>query len=690
MADEMLKAALDYAARGWPVVPLKGKKPILDDWPTKAPTDPKAVRALWKKYPSANVGIVTGERSGLFVLDVDPKNDGDTSLATLLATYGALPPTVQVKTGSGGSHYYFQFPETKFKIKNSASLLGKGLDIKTTRGQVVAPPSIHPDTERAYEWIHSPDAMPVAPVPQWLLDLLTGKKKKQQENEHTTEGSRNTALTREAGRLRHLGLDEAAIYEKLTAFNTARCVPPLPDEEVRKIAASVARYPVDLRLTDVGIGQRFAREHQGSAIYCWQWGQWLVWDGMRWARTEGGQIESLAKHTAFGIYAEAAAETDDGRRRAKAKWAAESEREARLKAMVSLARSEPAMSIQAKDLDCDLLLLNCQNGTLDLRTGALRAAGREDYLTKLVPVPYRPKATCPLWEGMLTRLFGHAPTLREYLQRILGYALTGVTTEQCFFIFYGLGANGKSTILSAILKLLGDYATSTRPETFLSKHHDGIPNDVAALAGARFVTAIEHDEDKRLAESLIKGVTGGDSMNARFLHKEYFSFQPQLKLFIGTNHRPMIRGTDHGMWRRVRLVPFTVVIPDEEKDAQLPVKLLGEQEGILAWLVAGCLEWQRNGLGTPVEVGEATADYRQEQDVIGAFLSDECEVDPKGECTKGELYDKYRLWCGNNGQRHPLTKLSFGRAIRERGYTETRIGKWRDKAWIGLKLRFLI
>ena len=212
----------------------------------------------------------------------------------------------------------------------------------------------------------------------------------------------------------------------------------------------------------------------------------------------------------------------------------------------------------------------------------------------------------------------------------------------------------------------GDYATCSRPETFLRKQGDGIPNDVAALAGARYVIALEPDEGRHLAESLIKGMTG-TQIQARFLNREFFTFTPQFKLFIGTNHKPVIRGTDHGMWRRVRCVPFTVTIPDEEQDDELLDKLNAEREGILRWMVEGCLQWQRDGLGGPLEVQEATQAYRTEQDVLGSFLGAECDFVLGAACSKKELYARYATWCEEGGERHMLSNREFCKLFRERG-----------------------
>jgi putative DNA primase/helicase len=445
-------------------------------------------------------------------------------------------------------------------------------------------------------------------------------------------------------------------------------------------------YQEPLRMTDVGNGERFAAQHRGAVRYCYAMKQWLVWDERRWKPDDGKAAMALAKLTARSLDLLVAQEPDEAKRKIFRKWATECERKHRLEAALFLAQSEPDMAIEMNELDADPLLLNVQNGTLDLRTGVLRPHSREDYITKLAPVDYDPEATRPNFDSLLNRLFEKVPNVRAYLQRIFGYSLTGLTNEQCFFIFYGMGSNGKSTILRAIFDLLGEYAKTTRPETFLAKQGDeGIRNDIAALAGARFVTSLESEQGKQFAEGLIKGVTGDEQVSARFMRKEFFSFLPQFKLFLGTNHKPTIKGTDHGIWRRVRCVPFLEVIDEKERDRSFGKKLQAESSGILNWLLEGCLAWQRDGLGEPVEVVKATDAYREEQDLLGQFLDDECVVEKDGTCTKGELYIDYREWCSLNGQRYPLTKTNFGRALRERGFTDARVGEDGVKGWAGVR-----
>jgi putative DNA primase/helicase len=442
------------------------------------------------------------------------------------------------------------------------------------------------------------------------------------------------------------------------------------------------------RLTDVGNAQRFVAQHRGRVHYVYDWRTWLLWVGTHWARDPGNGIMQLAKETARHLYHEADTEDSLDARRKAASWAIQSESEKRLRAMMALAQSEPGIAVTPDALNADPWLLNVLNGTLDLRTSTLRPHRREDLITKLVPVAYEPLARCPQWLGFLERIFPGKGALVGFLQRALGYALTGLTTEQVLFILWGTGANGKSTLLTSAVGLLADYAVSTRPETFMVKKGDTIPNDVARLKDARLVIAVEADTGQRLDEGRVKGMTGGDPLTARFMRAEFFDFTPTFKVFLATNHRPEIRGTDHAIWRRIRLIPFTVTIPEAEQDRQLGERLRAEWPGILAWAVAGCRAWSTQGLGTPEEVSDATAAYQADMDVLGEFLDERCVRQADGTIAAGELYEAYLGWCHAAGERKPLSKRTFGLRLLERGFRRVRRADTRRaRAWSGLHLR---
>jgi putative DNA primase/helicase len=436
--------------------------------------------------------------------------------------------------------------------------------------------------------------------------------------------------------------------------------------------------------TDLGNARRLVAIHGEDIRYSHAWKTWLIWDGRRWARDETGAINRCAKNTVQSIYNEAANITDESRT-ARAKHALKSEADARLTAMVSLARSELTIPVRPNDLDTDPWLLNVLNGTVDLRTGELRPHRREDHLTKLAPVEYDADATCPVWDGFLNRIMDGNETLIRFLQRAVGYSLTGDTREQVILIPYGTGDNGKTTMLKTIQVALGDYAAKTPTATLLVKREGAIPNDVARLKGARFVYASEAEQGKRLAEALVKEMTGGEPVAARFMHAEWFEFTPEFKIWLATNHKPVIRGNDKAIWDRIRLIPFDVSIPETEQDKTLDKKLLTELPGILAWAVRGCLDWQTDGLGAPEEVTQATQGYREEMDVLGNFFEDRCvEMAASGVTTK-ELHAAYSEWCQLNGET-PQGKQAFGTSLTARGFTPTRIGAKQARGWSGLGL----
>jgi putative DNA primase/helicase len=317
------------------------------------------------------------------------------------------------------------------------------------------------------------------------------------------------------------------------------------------------------------------------------------------------------------------------------------------------------------------LLLNVENGTLNLRTGELEKHKKEDYITRLAQVTYDPKATAPTWDRFLNEIMQENAALVEFLRRGIGYAATGSTEEQCLFILYGTGANGKSTFLNTLKALLGDYSQQTPTDSLLVKRDGAIPNDLARLKGARLVTAIEAEDGKRLAESLVKQLTGGDTITARFLRQEFFEFEPTFKIFLATNHRPVIKGTDNAIWRRIRLIPFDVTFPEDQQDRHLSKKLMEELPGILNWVIHGCLDWREMGLDIPDKVLEATQGYREDMDVLGGFIGECCETGVRFTSRAKELYKRYEQWCADNGER-PASNKKFGQSLIERGFEKDR------------------
>lgn len=435
-----------------------------------------------------------------------------------------------------------------------------------------------------------------------------------------------------------------------------------------------AEHLLPFRMTDYGNAERLVRYHGADLRYCSPWSRWMVWDGCRWAEDQTGEVVRRAKATVRGIYGEASKFEDDNLRAAAAKHARESEKAARISAMILLAESEPGVPVVPDELDADPWLLNCENGTLNLKTGGLRPHDRNDGITKLCPVKYIERAECPHWQRFLACVVPD-PEVRAYLKRAAGYSLTGDCSERIMLILHGSGRNGKSTFLETLKALLGDYAMRTPTEMLMMKHEGGIPNDLARLKGARFVFASEAEEGRRLAESVVKDITGGDTISARFLRAEWFDFTPQFKLWLGTNHRPTVRGTDQAIWDRLPLIPFTVRIPDSDviPRREMMAALTGEMSGILRWAVEGCLEYQRDGLQPPAAIRQATQEYRAEMDVLGTFIDDRCRCGRQYGVKATDLYSAYKNWCDQGGERC-VSQTDFGRRLNERGFESNKKG----------------
>lgn len=460
-----------------------------------------------------------------------------------------------------------------------------------------------------------------------------------------------------------------------------------PTDKPKRVESSTASdSKAAYKLTDYGNAERL-RDRFGAEIrYCHPFAKWLCWDGRRWAEDQTGRVKQLAKQTVRAMWAEV--ENLDGKddRRAFSEHVQRSESAARINALIELARDE--VPILPANLDNEPWLLNCLNGTLDLRTGKLREHRREDFITKLCPVTFDPTVDCPTWLKFLTGIFEGRQSLIDYLRRLVGYCLTGHVSEQILPILYGVGANGKSTFLNIVLKMLGtDYAMQGIPDLLMAKRNESHPTERADLFGKRFVSCVETEDGRALAESLVKQLTGGENIRARRMREDFWQFNPTHKLFLCTNHKPRIRGTDHAIWRRIRLIPFSVKFwnPDKgesgpaelRQDKRLPEKLESELPGILAWAVQGCLEWQAHGLGMPDEVNAATAAYQIEQDVLGEWLADCCLTGTSlYKAKSSDLYADYRRWCEAHGE-HPINNRQFGSALSERGFERfTNNGTW--------------
>lgn len=421
--------------------------------------------------------------------------------------------------------------------------------------------------------------------------------------------------------------------------------------------------------TDTGNAKRLVQRHGAELRYCHPWGAWLRWSGTHWQKDDTGVVMKLAKDAIRELLewatAQMTAEDSDGEQKLVAKriaeWAIKSLNVQRLKAMVELARCE--LPILPAELDRDRMLLNARNGTIDLTTGQLRQHDPKDYITRCCPVAYDPAALAPTWERCLQRWMDDDEEMVGYLRRSAGYSATGDVSEQCLYFAHGDGQNGKSTYLAGLLNVFGEYGCQTIAELLMQRHGESHPTERADLCGKRFVCTIETEDGRRMAEALVKQLTGGDKIRARRMRQDFWEFEPTHKLWLAANHKPAVKGTDFAIWRRVKVIPFTVTIPPDERDAHLGDKLKAEAMGILAWIVRGCIEWQRLGLAEPEQVTRATDTYRAEQDMVSAFLSDHCQCHPELRCRAGDLHTAYQTWSGDR-----MSQKEFGERIRARGF----------------------
>ena len=442
-------------------------------------------------------------------------------------------------------------------------------------------------------------------------------------------------------------------------------------EQFPKRAAVVPDEPGDIRN-----GRVFAGMHRGKLLFVKPMGRWLRWDGNRWAICTCGEEMEAAKETAKQLLNEAAkvAPTDPEKGKRLFAHALQTQNLPRLEAMIRLASSEPGMVIgNASELDADPWLLGVKNGVVDLRTGTHLAPDPKMLITKQCNATYTPEADCPRFKQFLNEIFDDDLETIAAVRRLLGYTLTGITSEEVMVICHGHGANGKSVFSNIVSNVIGEYYT-VGPNCLLvarDKNDNSVRNDLAKLLGARLVSVNELKQDARLDEQVIKQLAGREPMSARFLHKEFFDFQPTGKVWLRTNHRPTVTGEDDGIWRRLVLIPFKRKFSEKERDTNLEAKLLEEREGILAWMVQGALNWQEYGLAlSPVIMAESKA-YRKDSDLLGDFLDDKTTPSPRDRVEQAVLFTDWKEWCDGNGLRAG-SKKRFTNKLTERGYVDSK------------------
>jgi putative DNA primase/helicase len=770
--SELCQAAIAYARRGFAVIPVRhvyedgscscerreecpapGKHPVHDHWPDIAVTDPTLAASWWRPppdgiasewFPYANIGIVTGRKSGIFVLDVDSYNGGDDRLAGYERRHGALPETRIHHTGGGGIHYFWTHPG--FDIRNSASaVLGQGLDVKGERGFVVAPPSA--SDKGRYELNPAQDTDP-ADAPSWLTDLLHGYDKDQlgasiagkmpevagsagrryaeaalraetERLRNAAPGTRNDTLNECAFSLGTLGgaglLDEGTAYE---ALRSAAQDAGLSDGEIRATfmsgwksgldkprqvqwRAMEGEWPVRSR-TEFGLADRMADHHGGVLKWVPQWATWAVYQGGVWRKDSPQTGEWYAQmmircleDTEALSYEDDKGEAPDGTvlpspRDMFMEWVAKQQTRKAVSSAARLSTGLPVMRMDQETFDKDLMLLNVKNGVVNLETGELLDHSPDFRMTLQAQAHYRRGEPAPMWEAFLRRVQPD-PAMRAYLQRVAGYCATGRTDEQAMFLWHGAGANGKSVAQSVIAHVLGAYAQTMPVSTLMaSTVDDRIPNDVARMAGIRFLVASETAQNKKLDEQRLKQLTGGDTVSARYMRAEWFEFKPVGKIQLTTNHLPRM-SDDAATWRRIHLITWPVVIPEHERDGTLQQRLISEESaGILNWVIAGALAWQQDGLSPPEGVLAAKEEYRVEEDVIAQFIAAMIDVTEPRNSAAGRdtasLHQAFQYWAGTESlaAEAKMPRKAFTARMRKHGETsDPPFFYYRGGGWAG-------
>jgi putative DNA primase/helicase len=442
----------------------------------------------------------------------------------------------------------------------------------------------------------------------------------------------------------------------------------LPPDPEKPEQANVPKFSEEM------LALRFSEQYADDLRYVAAWGRWMRWSGHLWRADDTLRVFDHAR----AICRDAATEVDAERQGTKVRLASAKT----VAAIEHLARCDRRHAATVDQWDAELWQLNTPSGVVDLRTGLLRQAQRTDYNTKSTAVG--PGGDCPLWLAFLERVTDGNPELQAFLRRMVGYCLSGVTSEHALFFLYGLGANGKGVFTSAISGMLCDYSRTAPIEAFIESKLERHPTDLAALQGARLVTVNETEQGAPWAESKIKSLTGGDRVSARFMRQDFFEFTPQFKLLVSGNHKPSLRTVDESIRRRFNLVPFSVTIPEAERDLRLTDKLRAEWPGILQWAIDGCVEWQRFALATPASVRDATALYLAAEDSIAAWCGDCCGKTPKCWTSSAALFDSWTAWCEKNRE-HAGSKKRFGQNLESHGIKPETVNN--SRGYRGLELR---
>ena len=603
-----------------------------------------------------HISIFIGEDAGCDGLDIDRKNGKD-GFKSLQDAGIILPDGPSCITPHGGEHRIAGRNIELEGVKNGDVL--PGVEIKC-KGQIV--------------WygrfpIVEKKNLPV--LPSVLVSLIVKAKQKRETElppDKLKDGMRHVALIRLAGILRGQGMSEQEMREQLTRENEARCEPLLTAADINGFVVSAMGWPAgqETHCTEGAAGQIFAGLHNASTRFDWGVSAWYIWDKRRWAIDGSGKIYGLMPLVVdeYRALSNDVTRTQE-KRLAFSKYILRLEKKQEILNVLWFASIDPRLAISGNSWDSNPLLLNCLNGTLDLDTMKLSPHDSGQNLSRMCQAEYNPKAVCVKWVKFLSEILPEKE-LRQFMQRVIGYCLSGLTDEQVFFFLWGSGSNGKSVFISLIEELLGDYATRLRTET-LMKH--GERHDLIRLRAARFAVASELDVNETLAEGQVKDMCGQDTLIVRIPYGKYSSeFKTPAKVFLVGNHKPRVLGTDHAMWRRIMLVPFSQVISPAKRrpETELLKGFRGELSGILNWALTGWRDCQAGGLQPPAAVKAAVEEYRREEDRLSDFLEMYEHSTSESISFKG-LFMDYANWATAEIAR-TMSRRAFSAAIQERGY----------------------
>jgi putative DNA primase/helicase len=725
----------DYVMRGWKIFPchsiqrgrctcpdglncLKspGKHPLTEHGHLDASNDINDIRAWEARWPWANWAVATGRINDLVVIDIDPRNGGYQSVEEyeILRPDGPLPYTLQSITGGGGKHLFYAYPPN-IEIKSNKSRWLKGVDIKAEGGYVMLPEAQH-ISGLPYRWVNwldqyiwlPPDvAVQLSKIGSASLDGPRGDLAPTSEIlKGVPLGERDDVLFREACRLRRqLGDDGRSAVEILILEAARNCSPPFPDSEaLRKVEQAWQQDHTDSfidwaerikintgishDLTDLGNAKRFVDQFGQDVLYVGGWG-WLTWTDIGWQRDSHGSVAERAHFLHELITAEArqleAQGADPKTVSRYMAWSKRSQSHGTMSACLKVLESMSVIRRSAEDFDNDDNLLVCRDKIVDLRTGEWRPINRSDLVTKNTNVAYDPTYRLPEWERFLWEATDGDQETIDYLQRAVGYTLTGSNPEEALWLISGPPASGKSTFIDGCHAALGSYAATTQADTFMWHRGQNAPlNDLALLAGCRLVSVTEVKQGEGFNESLIKAVTGDARITARFLYENTFVYRPQFALWIGTNHDPQAR--DDGLWRRIKKIKFPNAVPPERRDPGLKAIIRDPEKGgraVLAWAVRGAMAWYRDGLRQPMSVTTAVYEYHQDQDQMQQFITECLQRQDGANTLLNTIYAAYRIWCGSVGIYRPLTRQMFAKSMEDKGF-KTILDDWGRESYLGI------